>query len=187
MTAVSRPRIDAFQSGRRIATAPRPPVLSRFVSLGENVVREKYVPPDAAENPEREFPTHVLVLYESGPVRVASHTAEKHFEAEVHPGDVRIVPRGMRHSARFEGKHGGVLLSIGIEQLQSRVDLVTHGRKIRLVPGFKIKDDRLEHLPLGLLAVAKDGSSADAFVDNLSVMSQRPAWQLGRGGQWTIG
>lgn len=169
LKVVSQPRIEAFQNGRRIPISPRPPVLSRFVTLGEDVVLEEHVIPHAAEYPGREFPTHVLVLYRSGPVRATSQTAEKHFDAEVHPGDVWIVPRGARHSARFEGRHGGVLLSIGNEQFERHVNPIALGRKIELVPGNKIKDDQLEHLLLGLLAVARDGSYADALVGDLLV------------------
>ncbi len=169
MTVVSVPRIEAFQSGRRIPISSRPPVLSSFVSLGEDVVLERYVIPHAAAYPGREFPTHVLILYQSGPVRVASQTGEKHFDDEVHPGDVWIVPRGARHSARFKGNHGGVLLSIGMDRFERHVNPVTHGRKIELVPGFNIKDDQLQHLLLGLLAVAKNRSYADALVGDLLV------------------
>ena len=169
MTAASRPRIDAFESGRQIPIAPCPPVLSRFVSLSEDVVLEKYVIPHAEEYSEREFPTHLLFFCQSGPVRVTSRIAEKQFEAETHPGHLWIVPCGARHTAHFYGKHGGVLLSIGNHQFERNVNPIAHGRKIELVPGFNIKDVHLEHLLLGLLNVAQDGSYADALIGDLLV------------------
>jgi AraC family transcriptional regulator len=167
--AASRPRIDAFQNGRRIPIASRPPVLSRFVSLCEDVVLEKYVIPHTVEYSEREFPTHFLFFCQSEPVRVISRIAEKQFEAKTHPGHIWIVPRGARHTAHFYGKHGGVLLSIGNDQFERNVNPITHGRMIELVPGFNIRDVHLEHLLLGLLNVAQDGSYVDALIGDLLV------------------
>jgi AraC family transcriptional regulator len=169
MTVASRPRIEAFQNGCRVPVAPGPPILSTFVSLGESVVLERYVIPRAWEYANREFPTHMLFLSQNKPVRVACQIAEKQFDAQMHPGHIWIVPRGVRYSARFAGKHGGVFLSIGIEQFDRHVSSIAHGGKIELVPAFNIKDDQLEHLLLGLLAVAQDRSFADAIVGELIV------------------
>ncbi len=169
MTVASRPRIEAFQNGLRVRVATSPPVLSSFVSLGEGVVLERYVIPRAEEYVKREFPTHVLFLSQSKPVRVACQIAEKQFDAQMHPGHIWIVPRGAHYSARFAGKHGGVFLSIGIEQFERHVSPIAHGGKIELVPAFNIKDDQLEHLLLGLLTVAQDRSYADAMVGELMV------------------
>ena len=168
-TPTSLSRIDAFQRGRRIPIAPRPPVLSRFVSLGEDVVLEKYVIPHAEEYSEREFPTHFLFFCQTAPVRVTSRIAEKQFKAETGSGHLWIVPRGARHIAQFYGKHGGVLLSIGNHLFERNVSPMAHGRKIELVPGFNIKDAQLEHLLLGLLTVAQDDSYADALIGDLLV------------------
>ena len=169
MTVADRPRIEAFQSGRRIPVAARPPILSSFVSLGEGVVLERYVIPHAGEYAQREYPTHIVFLSQGEPVRVACQIAEKQFDAQTHPGHIWIVPRGTRYSARFAGKHGGVFLSIGIRQFERHVSPIAHGRQIELVPGFNIKDDQMEHLLLGLLTVAQDGSYADALVGELLV------------------
>jgi AraC family transcriptional regulator len=137
--------------------------------LGGGVVLEKYVIPHAGEYPKREFPTHVLFLAQSEPVRVACEIAEKQFDALTHPGHIWIVPRGARFCARFEGKHGGILLSIGSEQFERHVLPIAHGRQIELIPGFNIEDDQLEHLLLGLVTVAQDSSYADALVGELLV------------------
>jgi len=169
MTAISRSRIEAYANGRRIPFAPRPPVLSSSVSLGEDVVLEKHVTPHAAEYPEREHPTHVLFLPQGKPVRVAYQIEGKRFHAETHPRHLWIIPRAMRHSSRFEGQHGGLLLSIGNDQFERHVHPVVQGRRIELVPGFGVMDGQLEHLLRGLLMVAQDGSYVDALVGDLMV------------------
>jgi AraC family transcriptional regulator len=169
MTAVCQPRIEVLESGRRIPVTRDVPVLSGFVSMDKDVVLERYVIPHAGDYPQREFPTLVIFLCQSEPVRVAGQIAEKQFDAETHPGHVWIVPRGARHAARFEGKHGGILLSIGNEQFERHVDRIAHGRRIELVPTFDVKDVQLEHLLLGLLTVAQEGSCADALIGDLLV------------------
>jgi hypothetical protein len=110
---VSPPRREALQNARRIPAFPRPAALSSFVALGRDAAVEKRVIQDAAQFPEREFPTDVLFLRASEPVGVARKIAEKQRDAGVNLRNEGIVPRGACHTARFKGKHDGALLSIG--------------------------------------------------------------------------
>jgi AraC family transcriptional regulator len=162
-------RIEANENGRRIPIATLPPVLSKPVSLDEDVVLEKHITHGVAEYPEREHLTHLLYLPQAEPVRVDYRCEGKQFDTEAQPGTVWIMPRGTRHSSRFEGQHGGLVLSIGNEQFQRNVIPITHGDKIELVPGFNLGDDQLMHLLLGLLTVAQDPSYADSLVSDLMV------------------
>ncbi len=118
MTVASRPRIEAFQNGRRVSVAPRPPVLSSFISLGESVVLERHIIPRAGEYAKREFPTNVLFLSQIRPGRVACQIDEKQIDAQMHPVHLWIVPRGASYAARFAEKHGGVFLSIGYRAIR---------------------------------------------------------------------
>jgi AraC family transcriptional regulator len=168
MTALSPPKIEAFQKGRQIPL-PGEPVLSSFVTLGEEVVLQKHVTPYPAEYPEHEHRTHVLFLPQGMPVRVDFRIEGKRFKAKAHPGQAWIIPRAMPHSVRFSGKHAGLLLSIGIAQFERHVHQIAQGRRIELIPGFNLVDGQLEHLLSGLLTVAQDASFADALVGELIV------------------
>jgi hypothetical protein len=110
---VSPPRREAFQNARRISAFQRPPALSSFVAMGRDAAVEKRVIQHAAQFPEREFPTDVLFLRASEPVRVALKIAEKQHDAGVNLRNEGIAPRGACRTARFKGKHDGALLSIG--------------------------------------------------------------------------
>lgn len=169
MTHVLPSRIEAYENGRRIPIALRPPVLSKPVSLNGEVVLEKHITPSAAEYPERQHLTHVLYLPQAGPVRVNYRCEGKQFDTQTRSGHVWIMPRGTRHSSRFEGRHGGVVLSIGKEQFERTVNPITHGDKIELAPCFNVKDDQLMHLLLGLLTVTQDRSYADSLISDLMV------------------
>jgi AraC family transcriptional regulator len=69
----------------------------------------------------------------------------------------------------FTGPHGGVLLSIANSQIERHIGPFVHGGRFELVPEFNLEDGQLEHLLRGLLAVAQDGSCADASVGELLV------------------
>jgi AraC family transcriptional regulator len=102
-------------------------------------------------------------------VPVAYRCEGKQFDTQAQPGYVWIIPRGMPHSSRFDGPHGGVVLSIGKKEFERNVSAITHGGSIDLVPGFNLKDDQLTYLMLGLLSVAQDHSYTDALISELMV------------------
>jgi AraC family transcriptional regulator len=162
-------RIEAYESGRRTPIATRPPVLSKHVSLNEDVVLERHVTPGPAEYPERDHLTHLLYLPQGKAVGVDYRCEGKRFDTEAKPGYVWIIPRGTRHSSRFRAQHGGIVLSIENEQFERNVNPLTHGGKIELVPGFNLKDDQLRYLLLGLLTLARDASNADALISDMMV------------------
>lgn len=168
MTAISPPKIEAFQKGRQIPL-PGEPVLSSFVTLGEDVVLQKHVTPYAVEYAEHEHRSHIIFLPQCKPVRVDYRIEGERFNAKAHPGQAWIIPRAMRHSVHFKGQHAGLLLSIGIGQFERHVHPVAQGRRIELIPKFNLVDGQLEHLLNGLLTVAQDGSFADALVGELIV------------------
>ena len=169
MTEALPSRIEAYANGRRMPIATRPPVLSKAVSLSEDVILERHITPGTAEYQEREHLTHVIYLPQAEPVCVAYRCDGKEFDTEAKPGHAWIMPRGTRHWSRFEGQHGGLVLSIGKEQFERNVNAITHGDKIELVPGFNLKDDQLMYLLLGLLTVAEDHSYADTLISDLMV------------------
>src|SRR5882724_6964123 len=142
ISADIQPRIEVYEDGRRVPAAPRPPVLSSAF-LGEDVILERHSISQSAHYGEREQTTHTLFLYEGEPVRAAWRVDGKRLDAWVRSGHLWIVPRSMPHTSSFQGPHGGVLLSIGNSQL--------------------------ERLLRGLLAVAQDGSCANALVGELLV------------------
>jgi len=168
MTAISPPKIEAFQKGRHVPL-PGNPILSSFVTLGEDVVLQKHVTPYAVDYPEHEHRTHVLFLPQGMPVPVDYRIDGKQFNAKAHPGQAWIIPRAMRHSVCFKGQHAGLLLSIGIGQFERHVHPIAQGRRIELNPEFDLMDGQLEHLLNGLLTVAEDASFADALVGELIV------------------
>ena len=167
MSADIQPRIEVYEDGRRLPVAPRPPVLSSAFS-GEDVILEKHSTPQSANYGEREQTTHTLFLYEGEPVRAAWQVSGKRFNGWVRPGHLWIAPRSMPHRSSFQGPHGGVLLSIGNSQLERHIGPLMRGRT-ELEPSFNLEDGQLEHLLRGLLAVAQDGSCADALVGELLI------------------
>jgi AraC family transcriptional regulator len=169
MTDLYPSRIEAYENGRRVPIATRPPVLSKSVSLSEDVVLERHLTPGAAEYPEREHLAHVLYLPQPVSVRVDYRSEGKQFATQAQPGHVWIIPRGMRHSSRFEGQHGGVVLSIGMQQFEHNVNAITHGDRVELIPGFNLKDEQLTYLLLGLLTVAQGHSYADTLISDMMV------------------
>lgn len=169
MTNMSDPRIEVHENGRRIPAAPHPPLLSASSLLGEGVILEKHVTPQAAEYPEREHLTHVLFLYEGWPSRVDYRLDGQHYESQIRSGHIWIIPRGVPVYSYFHGPHGGVLLSIMPPQFERHVTPLMHGGKIELNPKFNFRDAQLEYLLRGLLAVAEDGPQGDALVGDLLV------------------
>ena len=168
MSADFQPRIEVYEDGRRAPVAPRLPVLSSAF-LGEDVILEKHLTPRSAHYGEREQTNHTLFLYEGEPVRAAWKADGKQFNGWLRSGRLWIVPRSMPHTSSFQGPHGGVLLSIGNSHLERHIGPLMRGGRIELAPGFNLEDGQLEHLLRGLLAVAEDGSCADALVGELLV------------------
>jgi len=167
ISADIQPLIEVYEDGRRVPAAPRPPVLSSAF-LGEDVILERHSTSQSAHYGEREQTAHTLFLYEGKPVRAAWRVDGKRFDGWVRSGHLWIVPRSMPHTSSFQGPHGGVLLSIGNSQLERHIGPLMRGR-IELAPGFNLEDGQLEHLLRGLLAVAQDGSCANALVGELLV------------------
>jgi AraC family transcriptional regulator len=168
ISAALQPRIEVYQEGRRVPVAPRLPVLSSAF-LGEDVILEKHVTPESAHYREREHTNHTLFLYEGKPVRTAWRAGGQQLSAWARSGHLWIVPRSMPITSSFQGPHGGVLLSIGNSQLERHIGPLMRGGRIELAPGFNLEDGQLEHLLRGLLALAQDGSGADALVGELLV------------------
>jgi AraC family transcriptional regulator len=168
MSADIQPRIEVYEDGQRGPVAPRPPVLSSAF-LGEDVILERHLTPQSAHYGEREQTAHTLFLYEGEPVRAAWRVAGQRHNGWVRSGHLWIVPRSMPHTSSFQGPHGGVLLSIGDSQLERHIGPLMRGGRIELAPGFNLEDGQLEHLLCGLVAVAEDGSFADALVGELLV------------------
>jgi AraC family transcriptional regulator len=169
MTAAPLSRIEAYENRRRIPVSPRPPALSTSTLLGEHVILERHVTPEPAKYGERHHPSHVVFLHDTEPTLAACRTEGQRFNGWVHPGDVWIVPRSARHTSTFQGPHGGLVLSIENPQFERHIAALMHGGRIELGPQFNVKDSQLEHLLRGLLAVAQDGSRADALVGDLLV------------------
>jgi AraC family transcriptional regulator len=163
-----QPRIEVYEEGRRAPVAPRPPVLSSAF-LGGDVILEKHLTPQSAHYGEREQTTDTLFLHEGKPVRAAWRVCGRRLDAWVRSGHLWIVPRSMPHTASFQGPHGGVLLSIGNSQLERHIGPLVRGGRIELALGFNLEDAQLEHLLRALLAVAQDGSCADALLGELLV------------------
>jgi AraC family transcriptional regulator len=169
MTATPQSRIEAYENGRRIPISSRPPVLSTSSLLGEHVILERHLTPEPAKYGERHQPAHVVFLYDAEPTLAACRTEGRRFNGWVHPGDVWIVPRSTRHTGTFQGPHGGLVLAIENSQFERHIGVLMHGGRIELGPQFNVRDSQLEHLLRGLLAVAQDGSRADALVGDLLV------------------
>jgi AraC family transcriptional regulator len=168
MSADIQPRIEVYEDGQRGPVASRPPVLSAAF-LGEDVILERHLTPQSAHYGEREQTTHTLFLYEGEPVRAAWRVDGQRHNGWVRSGHLWIVPRSMPHTCSFRGPHGGVLLSIGNSRLERHIGPLMRGGRIELAPRFNLEDGQLEHLLRGLVAVAEDGSFADALVGELLV------------------
>jgi len=175
ISADIQPRIEVYEDGRRVPVAPRPPVLSSAF-LGEDVILERHWTSQSAHYGEREQTTNTLFLYDGEPVRAAWRVGGKRLDARVRTGHLWIVPRSMPHTSSFQGPHGGVLLSITNSQLERHIGPLMCGR-IELAPGFNVEDGQLEHLLRGLLAVAQDGSCANALVGDSWSTRHAFAWQ----------
>jgi AraC family transcriptional regulator len=167
--SVSRPRIEVYQNGRRIALAPRAPVLSASFSLGEDVILERHITPQGAEYGERASDTHLLFLSDTESVRATCRMDGRQLNGQTDRGNVWILPRSILHHSRFEGPHGGLVLSIRNSWFDRHIGQLTPGGHIQLRPQFNARDSQLEHLLHGLLAVAQDGEQADALVGELLV------------------
>ena len=168
MSANFHPRIEVYEHGRRVPNTPWRPVLSSAI-LGDDVILEQHVTPQAEQYGEREQTNHTLFLYEGKPVRTAWRVDGKQFNGWMRSGHLWIVPRSIPHTSSFAGPHGGVILSIGNSHLERHIGPLVRGGRIELMPEFNLEDGQLEHLLRGLLAVARDGSSADALVGELLV------------------
>jgi AraC family transcriptional regulator len=168
MSLDNQPRIVVFEGGRNVSASPRPPVLSSAL-FGEDIILEKHFTSQSAHYGEREQTTHTLFLYEGPPVRAVWRVGGQRLNAWVRSGHIWIVPRSIPHTSSFQGPHGGVLLSIGKSQLEHHIGPLMRGGRIELAPGFNLEDGQLEHLLRALLALAQDGSGADALVGELLV------------------
>ena len=162
------PRIEVYSDGRNVPIASHPPVLSSAF-LGEGVILERHLTPQSAHYGERVSTTDTLCLFEGKPARVAWRGGGPPFNAWVHSGQLWFVPRSMPHTSFFQGPHGGVVLSIGKSQLERHIGPLMGGGRIELAPGFNLEDAQLEHLLGALVAVARDGSGADALMGELLV------------------
>ena len=160
-------RITVFENGRNVPAAPRPPILS--LVLGEGIILEKHSTPNSAQYGEREQTTHTLFLHEGKPSRASWRIGGRRFNAWVRSGHLWVVPRSIPHTCSFQGPHGGVLLSIGDSQLEHHIGPLMRGGRIELAPVFNLEDGQLEHLLRALLAMAQDGSDADAWLGELLV------------------
>jgi AraC family transcriptional regulator len=161
-------RIAVYENGRNVPAAPHPPVVSSAF-FGEDVILEKHLTPHSAQYGEREQMTHTLFLHAGEPVRATWRVGGQRFNAWVRPGNLWIVPRSIPHTSSFQGPHGGVLLSIAKSQFERQIGPLMHGGRIELAPGFNLEDGQLEHSLRALLAVAQDGSGADALMGELLV------------------
>jgi AraC family transcriptional regulator len=163
-----QPRIEAYQHGRNVPIAPHPPVFSSAF-MGEDVILEKHLSPQSAHYEERESTTDTLFLYEGEPARVAWRGGGPPFNAWVHSGHLWFVPRSMHYASCFQGPHGGVVLSIGKSHLARHIGPLIRGGRTELAPGFNMEDSQLEHLLRALMAIAREGSGADALMGELLV------------------
>ena len=168
MSAEFHPRIEVYEEGRRTPSAPQLPVLSSAF-FGEDVIMERHLTPHAAHYGEREQTNHTLFIYEGEPVRAEWKADGKRLNGWLRSGLLWIVPHSMPHMCSFTGPHGGVLLSIANSQIERHIGPFVRGGRFELVPEFNLEDGQLEHLLRGLLAVAQDGSCADALVGELLV------------------
>jgi AraC family transcriptional regulator len=163
-----QPRIEVYEHGRNVPVAPHPPVLSSAF-LGKDVILEKYLTPQAAQYGERESTTDTLFMYVGEPARIAWRGGGPPFNAWVHPGRLWFVPRSMPYTSSFQGPHGGVVLSLGKSHLERQIGPLMRGGRTELAPGFNLEDGPLEHLVRAILAMAQDGSGADALMGELLV------------------
>ena len=168
MSPSCQSRIAVCENGRNVPAAPHPPVVSSAF-FGEDVILEKHLTPHSAQYGEREQMTHTLFLHEGEPVRATGRVGGQRFNGWVRSGTLWIVLRSIPHTSCFQGPHGGVLLSIAQSQFERQIGPLMHGGRIELAPGFNLEDSQLEHLLRALLAVAQDGSGADALMGELLV------------------
>lgn len=61
------------------------------------------------------------------------------------------------------------MLSIGKSQFEHQIGPLVRGGRIELAPRFNLEDAQLEHSLRALVAVARDGSGADALIGELLV------------------
>ena len=167
MSPNNRARIEVYENGRSVPVAPHMPVLS--LVIGEDVILEKHFTPQLAQYGEREQTTHTLFMHDGEPVRAAWRVGGKKFNGWVRSGLLWIAPCAIPHTSSFQGPHGGLLLSIGKSQLERHIGPLMRGGRIELAPLFNLVDAQLEHLLRALLAMARDGSGADALMGELLV------------------
>src|SRR4030081_3355320 len=105
MSAQFYPRIEVYEQGRRIPSAPQLPVFSSAF-LSEDVIIERHLTPQSAQYGEREQTNLTLFLYEGGPVRAAWKADGKRLNGWLRSGLFWIVPRSMPHTSSFGGPHG---------------------------------------------------------------------------------
>ena len=161
-------RTQVYEHGRRVPSAPRPPVLSSAF-FGEDVIIERHLTPQSARYGEREQANHTLFLYEGEPVRATWNAAGKRLNGWLRSGRLWIVPHSMPHTSSFAGPHGGVILSITNSQIERHIGPFVGGRPFELAPEFNLEDGQLQHLLRALLAVAQEGSCDDTLVGELLV------------------
>lgn len=168
MPAEFHPRIQVYQHGRRVPSAPRPPMLSLAFFDGD-VIIERHLTPQSARYGEREQANHTLFLYEGEPVRAAWNAAGKRLNGWLRSGHLWIVPHSMPHTSSFAGPHGGAILSITNSQIERHIGPSVGGRPIELAPQFNLEDRQLQYLLRALLAVAQEGSCDGTLVGELLV------------------
>ena len=162
-------RIEAYENRRRTNFAYHPPVLSTWPALSQDVILERHATPESAEYRDREIATHILFLFEGDPRTAAARAEKQRFDGTVRSGDVWLIPRFMRHTSRFAGSHGGLVLSIGNSALEHHAGELLRGGQVELAPRFDLKDGPLEHMLRGLLAVTEEGERAERLVAELMV------------------
>jgi AraC family transcriptional regulator len=157
-------RIEVFENGRRASFANTAPLLSASPFLNDDTVIERYATCKPAEYKEREFTADILFLFDSPASRVVAGTEAQRFTGQIRPGHTWLIPRHAPHHSLLPFGHSGVAVAIGRATLERHVGPLLHGGRAELASRFGIRDSQLEHLLLGLLAVAKEGSHADPMI-----------------------
>jgi AraC family transcriptional regulator len=162
------PRIEVYEQGRRVPSAPQLPVFSSAF-FDEDVILERHLTPQASHYGEREQTNHTLFLYEGGPVRAEWKADGKKLNGWLRSGHLWIVPHSIPHTSSFGGPHGGIILSIANSQIERHLGPFVRGGRFELAPAFNLQDGQLEHLLRALLAVAQEGSCEGPLVGELLV------------------
>jgi AraC family transcriptional regulator len=159
-------RIEMIRRGQSIPMTTRPPVYCGY--FGPDTILEGHSTTVPATYGEHKPKTHLIFLSDSDPVKAECRVEGRRQNVHVEPNQLWILPRHTQHSSSFTGAHGGVVLSIGVAEFERHVQALATTAQTNLVPKLDVNDRQLQHTLLALLAVAREGSEADAlFADSL--------------------